>query len=330
VSAADSHAHVHAHGSGRGAPPLVTALALTLLVALLELGGGFVSHSLALLSDSAHVFMDVLALGISVVAARQMQRPANSRRTYGYARFEVLAALANGFLLFGVTVAIAIEAIRRFATPENPSGASMAAFAGVGLAINLVIGVALARSAHGDMNVRAALFHVASDVVGALAVALGGVAVLATHAAWIDPAVSLGVVALIATGVVRIVREAADVLLESAPPHAETAVVRERMRRLPGVVDVHDLHVWTIGSRAHVLSAHVLLADKRISEASSILRALETMLRDDFAIDHVTIQFECESCQPDDRIVCTQTRPSAAGAPGQAPVSAAGFGDGAG
>jgi cobalt-zinc-cadmium efflux system protein len=309
--------HHHEHDREHG-PPLITALVFTLVVACVELGGGFVSHSLALLSDSAHVFMDAVALGISVAAAIQMRRPATHRRSYGYARFEILAALANGFLLFGVTVAIAIEAIRRFATPEPPHGESMAIFAAIGLTINLGIGLALLRGAHGDMNVRAALLHVGSDVVGAAAVALGGLAVLATHAAWIDPAVSLGVAALIVTGVVRIVREAADVLLESAPAHAEIPIVRARMRALPGVRDVHDLHVWTIGTGTHVLSAHVLLADKRISEASAILRSLETTLHDEFAIDHVTVQFECESCEASDRIVCTQAEAarSASAAPG--------------
>ena len=297
----DHHAHDHDHG-GR----LLVALGLTFCVALLEAIGGMVSHSLALLSDSAHVFMDVLALGISLAAAWQVRRPANDRRSYGYARFEILAALGNGFLLFGVTVAIAIEAVHRFAVPDTPHGAVMAAFAATGLAVNVVIGLTLARHVSGDMNVRAAFLHVASDAVGSLAVAAGGIAVLVTGAAWIDPAVSLAVAVLIIVGVVRIVRDAADVLLESAPAHAAIPIVRARMRELPGVVDVHDLHVWTIGSRAHVLSAHVLLADKRISEASSILHALEGRLRDEFSIDHVTLQFECVSCEADDRIVCTQ------------------------
>jgi cobalt-zinc-cadmium efflux system protein len=308
VSGGHAHTHDHDHGHAHGAP-LVVALVLTLGVAGIEFTGGLVSHSLALLSDSAHVFMDAIALGISVAAARAMLRPANHHRSYGYARFETLAALANGFLLFGVTVAIAIEAVRRFAAAEPPQGGEMAAFAAVGLAVNVGIGAMLARGAHGDLNVRAALLHVASDVAGALAVVAGGLAVLYTHQAWIDPAVSLAVAALIVAGVVRIVREAADVLLESAPAHAAIPVVRERMRRLPGVVGVHDLHVWTIGGGSHVLSAHVLLADKRISEASAILRDLETTLRDEFAIDHATIQFECESCEEDDRIVCTRAGP---------------------
>jgi len=310
---AETHAHAHshahdAHGHAHGShAPLGTALALTLAVAVVELAGGIRSGSLALLSDSAHVFMDAVALGIAVAAAAQARRPPSDRRSYGFARFEILAALANGGLLFGVTLLIAVEAVRRFvAPPELPSGTLMAAFGGVGLAVNLGIGLSLLRNAREDLNVKAAFFHVASDAVGALAVVLGGGLVLATRANWIDPALSLFVSAIIIVGVVRVVKESADVLLESAPAHATLPAVREKIRALTGVVDVHDLHVWTIGSGSHVLSAHVLLPDGRISEASEILRGIETRMREDFAIDHVTIQFECESCAADDRIICTQ------------------------
>ncbi len=286
---------------------LWAALALTLAVAVAEVAGGILAGSLALLSDAAHVFMDALALGIAVAASVQARRPPSDRRTYGFARFEILAALANGGLLFGVTLLIAIEAVRRFVTPpELPNGGLMAAFGGAGFVVNVGIGLSLFRSAREDLNVKAALFHVASDAVGALAVVLGGFLVLATRAAWIDPALSLLVSGIIVVGVVRVVKESADVLLESAPAHATIPAVRAGIRALPGVVDVHDLHVWTIGSGSHVLSAHVLLPDARISEASEILRRIEARMLADFAIDHVTIQFECEACAADDRIVCTQ------------------------
>jgi cobalt-zinc-cadmium efflux system protein len=304
--------HTHGHGEGQprarggAAAPLGLALALTFCVALLELIGGFVSHSLALLTDSAHVFMDVVALGISVAAAAQMRRPANDRQTYGFARFETIAALVNGFLLFGITAVVVLEAVRRFWAPEVPQGGAMAAFAGIGLAVNLAIGLLLLRGAHADLNVRAALLHVGGDALGAFSVAAGGLLVLATHAAWIDPAVSLLVAAIIVVGVVGIVREAASVLLESAPEQAAVPLVRARLRALAGVVDVHDLHVWTIGGGSHVLSAHVQLEDKRISEASSILREIERRAGDEFGIDHVTIQFECERCEPNERIVCAR------------------------
>jgi cobalt-zinc-cadmium efflux system protein len=298
------HGHDHDHGARA---PLGTALALTLVVAAAELTGGILSGSLALLSDAAHVFMDAVALGIAVAAAVQARRPPSDRRSYGFARFEILAALANGGLLLGVTLLIVVEAIRRLiAPPDLPSGTLMAAFGAVGLAVNVGIGLSLFRQAREDLNVKAALFHVAGDAVGAVAVVLGGLLVLATRATWIDPLLSLFVSAIIVVGVFRVVKESADVLLESAPAHATLPAVREKIRALTGVVDVHDLHVWTIGSGSHVLSAHVLLPDARISEASGILRGIETRMREDFAIDHVTIQFECESCAADDRIVCTQ------------------------
>ncbi len=309
-----AHAHVHAHPHSHGGhahAPLRTALAFTLALAVLEAAGGFVAHSIALLADSAHVLMDAVALAIAVFASAQAKRPANDRRSFGYARFEMLAALANGGLLFAITAVIAVEAVRRFATPDLPHGATMAAVAAIGFAANVGIGLSLLRGAREDLNVKAALYHVATDAVGALAVVLGGLAVLGFGAAWIDPALSLAVAAIVVVGVVRIVREAADVLLESAPAHARIPAVRERMREVTGVVDVHDLHVWTIGSGSHVLSAHVLLADARISEASAILRDIELRVRDAFDIDHVTIQFECVSCEADDRIVCTQ-RPTSA------------------
>lgn len=290
------HAHAgHTHAPGAGAP-LVTALAVTAAIALLEWIGGLASHSLALLSDAAHVLMDAVALGIAVFAARQARRPATAHRSFGYARVEILAALGNAVLLFGITVAVAIEAVHRFGSAATPAGPLMAAVAGTGAVANVAMGLALARRAHGDLNARAALMHIVTDVVGAVAVGLGGAAVAATHANWIDPALSLFVAALIVTGVVRIVREAADVLLESAPAHLTVAQVRDRISALPGILDVHDLHVWSIGSGSHVLSTHVLLPDGRISEASLILREIDRAMRADFAISHVTVQFECESC----------------------------------
>ena len=183
----------------------------------------------------------------------------------------------------------------------------MAAVAAVGFATNLGIGLALAGGARDSINVKAALFHVASDAVGAFAVVLGGLGVLLFGATWIDPILSLFVCGIIVAGVVRVVGEAWHVLLESVPAHLNVAVVRARMRELPGIVDVHDLHVWTIGPGTHALSAHVLLADARISEASAILRRIDERLRDEFEINHVTVQFECEACDADERIVCTQT-----------------------
>jgi cobalt-zinc-cadmium efflux system protein len=295
----------HSHAAV-GPGKLKLALVGTTCIAILELAGGFKAGSLALLSDAAHVSMDVIALGIALLASLQAQRPANLQQTFGFARLEVLAALANGGLLFGVTIAIVIEAIKRFASPVEPEGQLMLGVAAIGLSVNIAIGLMLARGAHDNLNVRAAIVHVIGDALGAIAVIVGGAIIISTGAAWIDPALSLLVSAIIIYGVYGIVKQAAHVLLESAPDHAKIPVVRERIRSFDGVVDVHDLHVWTIGSGSHALAAHVVLPDRQISEASAILARIDTAMRDEFDISHVTVQFECESCDPTDSIVCTQ------------------------
>lgn len=300
------HAHVHGHGRAHGTARLKFALGMTAGVAIFEVVGGVYAHSLALISDSAHVAMDVVALAIALAAQIQALRPANARQTYGFARLEILAGLGNGALLFAVTAVIAFEAVRRLMHPEPSEGALMIAVATAGLIVNGLVGLVLVRGGERDLNVRAALLHVAGDALGAVAVAIGGVTILFFGWEWIDPALSLLVAAIIVAGVVRIVREAANVLLESAPAHLALPLVRDRIRALDGVVDVHDLHVWSIGSGSHVLSAHVLLPDKQISEASAILRQIEERMRTEFGIGHVTVQFECDSCEADDRIICTQ------------------------
>lgn len=288
-------------------PRLKIALAATAGIAILELAGGLRSGSLALLSDAAHVAMDVVALAIALAAAVQTKRPATHRQTYGFARYEILAALANGGLLTAVTVLIVVEAARRLMHPTVPDAGVMAAVAGIGLVVNVSIGVMLARGAHGNLNTRAAILHVAGDALGAIAVIAGGVLIALTGAGWIDSVLAILVAGIIVAGVIGVVREATDVLLESAPGHAAVPAVRERIGLVAGVVGVHDLHVWTIGSGSHALSAHVVLDDRKLSEASAILRTIDTALRDEFEIAHVTVQFECDSCDADTTIVCTQT-----------------------
>jgi cobalt-zinc-cadmium efflux system protein len=302
------HDHDHDHGAA-GSGQLKIALVATTAIAILELAGGFAAHSLALLSDAAHVTMDVVALGIALAASIQSVRPANERQTFGFARLEILAGLGNSALLLAVTVLIVVEAIKRFMHPELPEGSLMVVIAAIGLVVNLSIGAMLLRSEHNSLNLRAALLHIGGDALGAIAVVVGGFIILATGASWIDPALSLFVSAVILFGIVNVSREAMHVLLESVPDHAGLPLVRESIRRCDGVVAVHDLHVWTIGSGSHALSAHVVLDDRRLSEATAILNRINAAMHDEFGIAHVTIQFECESCEEDDRIVCTQVVP---------------------
>jgi len=305
MSGHHDHAHGHGHGHGGGTSRLKIALAATAAIAVLELAGGLIANSLALLSDAAHVTMDVVALAIALAAAIQANRPANERQTYGFARLEILAGLGNSALLLAVTILIVVEAIYRFAHPVTPGGVLMVIVAAIGLAVNVGTALVLMRSERQTLNTRAAVLHVAGDALGALAVIIGGAVIALTGAAWIDPALSLFVSAIILAGIVSVVREATFVLLESTPDHAQLPRVRERIRSCEGVVAVHDLHVWTIGTGSHALSAHVVLDDRRISEATAVLRRINVAMHDDFAIDHVTLQLECESCGEDEKIICT-------------------------
>lgn len=301
-----AHQHDRPHDHQPANLQLKIALAATALIAVIEVAGGFVAHSLALLSDAAHVSTDVCALGIALAAGIQATRPANERQTYGFARLEILAGLANSALLLGVTVLIVFEAIRRFMHPELPAGALMTIIAAIGLVVNVAVALMLLRGASDNLNMRAAMLHIGGDALGGLAVVLGGAAIVLTGAAWIDPALSLFVSAIILLGVVSVFRQATHVLLESVPDHTQLSLVRDAIRTTSGVVAVHDLHVWTIGSGHHALSAHVVIDDRRLSEANAVLKAIIQSMHEQFEIEHVTLQFECESCDDDEKIVCTQ------------------------
>jgi cobalt-zinc-cadmium efflux system protein len=302
----DRGGHHHDHGAA-GPGRLKIALVATAAIAILELAGGLAANSLALLSDAAHVFMDVVALAIAVAAAIQATRPANERQTYGFARLEILAGLGNSALLLAVTILIVVEAIHRFAQPELPGGMLMVVVAAIGFTVNVATGLMLFRGSGRSLNARAAMLHIAGDALGAIAVVAGGAIIALTGAAWIDPALSLVVSGIIILGVVSVVREATVVLLESTPSHAQLPRVRDRIRGCEGVVAVHDLHVWTIGTGSHALSAHIVVADSRISDATAVMQRINAAMHDDFDIDHVTLQMECESCGDDDKIICTPT-----------------------
>ncbi|PZR56340.1 MAG: cation transporter [Candidatus Meridianibacter frigidus] len=285
---------------------LLAALGFTALAAIIEAWGGWRAHSLALLSDAAHVCMDAFALAVALLVAVGAQRGATARQTFGYGRLEILGALANGVILLSATVFIIIEAVHRFGAPVQPGGPLMATIAAMGLSVNVLVAVLLRTEQKHNLNVAAALYHVMGDALGALAVIVGGVVIAYTGSAWIDPALSLFVAGIIILGITRVLRDCAHILLESVPQSMNVAEIDAQMSAIDGVVEVHDLHVWTIGTRSYALAAHVLLNDRRLSEATAISDALEKLLRERYGIGHVTLQFECETCEPDQRIICTQ------------------------
>ncbi|MBV9271511.1 MAG: cation transporter, partial [Candidatus Eremiobacteraeota bacterium] len=215
---------------------LVLALALTAGVAALEFWGGYRAHSLALTTDAVHVCMDVFALALALAASFGSMRPANPRKTFGYGRLEILGAVVNGAILLSVTLFITYEAVQRFYQPHQSQGVMMSAVAGVGFVVNVLVATTLSHQARENLNVRSALYHILGDALGAAAVILGGAVIVVTSATWIDPLLSLLIAGIIIAGVVHVLREATDVLLEGVPRGMHPKNVTDEMQKISGVV----------------------------------------------------------------------------------------------
>jgi len=280
------------YGTGAG---LKLAVGLTSLVLLIELAGGLLSHSLALLSDAGHVLMDLFALGLAWFAHAQSRRPADQQRSYGYQRASILAALFNSVVLIGIVVAIAYEAVRRLVAPPPVQGGIVIVTALVAIAVNVSVMLALRRSG-GGLNLRAALLHVTGDVAASAGVVVAGTVILLTGWLYIDPLLSLAIAILIAAGAWGIVRETVNLLLEGTPREVDLEAVRAEITSTALVSGVHDLHVWALAPDANALSCHVVISDCPLPEAEHLMRDLEARLCARFAIGHTTIQVE--SCHP--------------------------------
>src|ERR1700693_1610904 len=274
---------------------LKVALALTCAVLAVELAGGLVSHSLALLSDAGHVLTDVFALGLAWFAVSQANRPADARRSYGYHRISILAALVNAVTLIVIVLVIAYEAIQRLAHPEPVQGGIVIVAALVGIAINAFVAFGLRGEAR-SLNVRAALLHVTGDIGASVGVVLAGTVILLTGWLYIDPLLSLGIAVLIAYGAWRIVRETVNLLMEGTPAEIDLAAVTKEIAGTELVTSMHDLHVWALSSDEVALSCHVVVGDCPLGDAEHVVRDLESRLCEKFDIGHTTIQVE--SCHP--------------------------------
>ena len=275
----DQHiGHSHNHTYGMAKKTLRIAFFLTIIILVAELVGGIFANSLALLSDAGHVITDVFALGLAWFAAVQAERPANARKTFGYHRVGILAALINAVTLIVIAIAITWEAIQRFQHPEPVQPFVMFLAAGIGIAINLYIGFGLQKESH-SLNVRAATLHVFSDVIASISVIVAGVIILLTGWTVVDPLLSVAIAVLIAVGAWSILRETTDILLESVPRDISLTNLVEDMQHIEGVQDVHDLHVWCIASGMYALSCHVLINDLPPSGSSPILQAARAARR---------------------------------------------------
>ncbi len=292
-----SHDHAgHDHTHGMAKQTLRLAFFLSLIILAAELIGGILSHSLALLSDAGHVLTDIFALGLAWFATRQAEKPANARKTFGYHRVGILAALINALTLILIALWILWEAVHRFQHPEPIQPLVMFLSAGIGIVVNLYIGFGLQKEKD-NLNMRAAALHVFGDVGASVAVIIAGLIILFTGWTPADPLLSVGIAGLIAVGAWRILRETTDILLEASPKGIEMPALVQDMKQVPGLLDVHDLHVWCITSGMNALSCHAMIPDLPASESAVILHNLEAMLSEKYRIGHATVQFECHPHQ---------------------------------
>ncbi len=300
---ATEHEHTHSLAGNK----LRTAFALTALILVVELVGGLLSHSLALLSDAGHVLTDIVALGLAWFATVQATRPANAQKTFGYHRTGILAALANAITLIVIVGAIAYEAIQRFQHPQKVTPWLMFVSAAVGIGVNLYIGLGLQKEGSENLNVRAAMLHVFGDVGASVAVIVSGLIILLTGWYPADPLLSLVIAVLIARGAWKVLRETIDILMEATPKDLNVAQLVRDVVRVPGVLDVHDLHIWSIAGGMSALSAYVQVQDRPLSACDPLLGQLRALLQERYHIAHTTIQFECAGCGPDD-LYCALTQ----------------------
>lgn len=300
------HQHAHAHEAGHGHGPsrgedrrrlLLTLLVIALYMAA-EAIGGWLANSLALLADAGHMFSDAAALGLSLFALWIAQRPPDATRTYGYHRAEILAALANASTLVAVSLLIFMEAAHRISNPPEVRGLMMMVIASGGLLVNLLALGILHGGQAGSLNLRGAWLHVLSDTLGSVAAIASGVLIWLGGWYWVDPLASVLIGLLVIYSSWQLLKESVAVLMESAPPHLDSAAIRAAMSEPEGVRSVHDLHVWTITSGMVALSAHVVIDHDHPSQA--LLGQLRRLLHERFGIDHVTLQLETpELYQPE-------------------------------
>ena len=290
--------HVHLGNGESGGPSRVLKVSLFVTVAYIVLlvVSGIRAHSLALLSEAGHNLTDLLALVLSLTAVYLQNRPPSATKTYGYHRAGVLAALINAVSLVAVSFIVFYEAFRRIQNPEHVRAGLMIGVAAAGVVMNGVIALLLYRSSR-DVNIRSAFLHEIGDTLSTAAVIVGGWVILVTGQYWIDSALSFGIGALILWSCFGIVRETLNILLEGTPRGMSLDHIGTAIRGIDGVNDVHDLHVWSIGSETHALSCHISIADIPPSASERILRDVRECLHREFRIDHTTIQFEHAECE---------------------------------
>ena len=287
----------HDHGTSeiRHERPLWWAFGLTLAFLIAEVIGGILTNSLALLSDAAHMATDVIALAISLVAVRLSRKPADAKRTYGYARMEAIGAMVNGLLLFAVAFYVLWEAAHRFSEPPEVASIGMMVIASLGLLVNLIAMRLLKAGSGESLNLKGAYLEVWADMLGSLGVIIAAVLIMVTGWRVVDPIVAVLIGLWVLPRTWTLLREAGQVLMQGVPTGLDIEIVRRALTEQPGVAQVHDLHIWALASRQPVMTAHLVLTDPTLN-VDDLRRTVTQMLEDRFDIGHATLQVESSDC----------------------------------
>jgi cobalt-zinc-cadmium efflux system protein len=294
----NNHEHTETnYHTDNGSRGLKIALIIVVVIMAAEIAGGILSNSLSLLGDAGHMLVDALALALSLVALNLARKPATTTRTYGFHRAEIMAALANGVTLVLVAVYIFCEAYQRFRNPPTVQTTIMLVVAVTGLTANLMTMRLLHHARHDNLNVKGAFLHVLGDTLSSVGVIVGGIIIAVTGWKIVDPIIAIVIGIIILWGSVSLVRESVDILLETVPKHIPLDKVTEAIKGVQGVVELHDLHVWTITSGIYALSTHILIQDQMISRTREITAAINRELEKKFNITHTTFQLENEKCE---------------------------------
>jgi cobalt-zinc-cadmium efflux system protein len=277
---------------------LKLAIGLTSIILIAEIAGGIISNSLALLTDAAHVFMDIFALSLSFAAYSVACRPSNKNATFGYHRAEIFAALTNGLLLLVVVGFILMEAYERLISTPEIRTFEMMVFAIIGFVVNLYVAFKL--RGHHDLNMRGAYLHVLGDTLSSVGVIIGGAIITLTGYNKIDPVISILIACIIVIGALRLIKESAEILMERTPKHIDVDILKNRLQSIDGVKRIHDLHIWSICSNVHALNVHLVVDSMNLEDVEKIRFEINKWLREDFNISHTTLQFECTDCGMDE------------------------------
>ena len=288
-------AHNHSHSS-TGIRLIITVL-LNLLITVVEVIGGIISGSLALISDALHNFSDAISVIISYIAIRLKERDSSSKHTFGLKRAEILAAVINSSVLVIISIYLFYEAILRFQNPEPIKGILMTIVASIGLAANIAGTLLLKRDAKKSMNIRSSYFHLLSDAVSSVAVIIGGLAITFWNMYWLDPLLTILIAVYITRVSFKILSNAIHVLMEGAPPDISITEIQTEVEKLEKVENIHHVHIWTVGENDVHLEAHIDVADMMISKSNLLGEQIEALLKTRFGINHITLQFECEQCK---------------------------------